>query len=94
MDKILTLHPQGKKGVRIDLDKYELIKANILNLISLYGPMTFTDLLEKMNNELMQNFEGSISWYFISVKLDLEARGILERIPAKKSHLIRLKSVS
>ena len=32
-NKILTLHPEGKKGVNIDLGKYNLIKETIIEII-------------------------------------------------------------
>ncbi|NCS90332.1 MAG: hypothetical protein GW789_16590, partial [Ignavibacteria bacterium] len=39
-DKILTLHPQGKKGVNISLHKYEQIKNFILKTIKKKGVIT------------------------------------------------------
>ena len=40
--------------------------------------------------ELKNKFSGSIPWYVVSVKLDLEARGILERIPKTSPHRLRI----
>jgi hypothetical protein len=39
---------------------------------------------------LMGKLEGSISWYATMVKLDLEARGEIERIPGSSPQRIRL----
>ena len=33
-DRILTLHPEGKKGVNITRDKYEQVKAVILDALT------------------------------------------------------------
>jgi len=49
---------------------------------------------EDVNDYLRERFEGSVSWYFTTVKLDLEARGILERVPGERPQRIRLKEVS
>ncbi len=32
-EKILTLHPQGKKGVNISRAKYEIMKTTILEVL-------------------------------------------------------------
>lgn len=36
------------------------------------------------------NFDGSIGWYYTTIKLDLEARREIERIPGSKPQLIRM----
>jgi hypothetical protein len=41
------------------------------------GPQTFQTLNEAVSEKLEGNFDGSIGWYFTTVKLDLEARGVL-----------------
>ncbi|UCG82698.1 MAG: hypothetical protein JSW38_11000 [Dehalococcoidia bacterium] len=43
-----------------------------------------------MVGEMKGKFEGSIPWYFESVKLDLEARKVIERVPGKKPQHVRL----
>lgn len=41
------------------------------------------DLTEEVRHKLAGHFDGSISWYVTTVKLDLEARGMTERVPRK-----------
>jgi hypothetical protein len=81
MEKILTLHPEGKNGIKIDPKKVEKIKSEILSIIDAYGRPTIKALQEKMNDNIKDRFEGSKSWYLNKEKLDLEARNIPERIP-------------
>ena len=89
-EKILTLHPQNKKGVNISKKKYDQMAAFILDTLSKVEIMTFSDMSDLAVKELTGKFEGSILWYFTSVKLDLEARGMIERIPKTSPHQLRL----
>ena len=88
--KILTQHPAGKQGVNIDRAKYNAVKAAIIDALEEQGEATFTGLGEVVEAQLTGNFDGSISWYYTSVKLDLEARGVLERVPGSRPQRIRL----
>jgi len=47
-------------------------------------------LTKKVVKQLAGNFDGEIPWYVITVKLDLEARGILKQIPKKSPQRITL----
>lgn len=87
-DKIQTLHPKGKNGARIDKAKYETMRAAILEILA-EGPCAFTPLTEKIAQKLEGSFSGSISWYAVTVKQDLEARGIVRQIP--KTKLLRIE---
>ena len=89
-NKILTLHPEGKKGVNIDLGKYNLIKETIIDIVRSNGEISYQEMNKMVIEELKNKFSGSIPWYVVSVKLDLEARGILERIPKTSPHRLRI----
>lgn len=80
-DKILTLHPQGKQGVAIGRAKYDAVRAAIVAALQEQNGMTFGELAEAVTQRLAGRFEGSISWYVTTVKLDLEARGMVARVP-------------
>jgi DNA-binding Lrp family transcriptional regulator len=88
-ENFLTLHPQGKNGVNISKDKYNVMKAAIVNVLQKQGEMTFRELNEEVGRQLEGNFEGSIGWYLTTVKLDLEARGVIERF-GKSPQQLRL----
>jgi hypothetical protein len=87
-DRILTLHPEGKTGVNIAKDKYEAMKAAILDQLATAGPQTHADFRKAITHRLEGTFDGSINWYLESVKLDLEARGIIAH--NRKSRLVSL----
>ncbi|MHC1710365.1 MAG: hypothetical protein AB9819_08180 [Methanomassiliicoccales archaeon] len=80
--KVLTLHPQGKKGRSIDRLKYDLTRQAILDCLE-KGDMAQDELLRCVVLRLENRFEGSKGWYMESVKLDLEARKVIERYKAK-----------
>lgn len=80
---IQTLHPQsGKTNKRILLSKYNTIKENLLAVLA-KKEHTHTELMEALYERVKDNFEGGVQWYGETVKLDLEARKIIERTGAK-----------
>jgi len=81
-EKITTLHPQGKTGRTISKEKYETIKQAILSTLE-EKELTHNELFEQLNKDLGGKFEGNIGWYAETVKLDLEARKLIERINSK-----------
>ena len=89
-EKIKTLHPQGKQGVNIDRAKYDAIRAAILDVAGAQGEVRFKDLPEAVEKALEEPFDGSLSWYVTTVKLDLEARDLLERVPGSSPQRLRL----
>lgn len=81
-EKILTLHPQGKSGKNVNKQTYELFEKAITS--ALRGKeLTHTELLSRLNKDLRGKFSGNISWYGETMKLDLEARKIIERTSSK-----------
>ena len=91
-EKILTLHPQGKKGVNILKRRYDQIKSYILETIQEYEEITFDQLSDLGVTDLRDKFDGKVLWYIVTVKLDLEARGVIERVPTASPQRLRLKA--
>ena len=77
-EKIHTKHPLGKSGKNISKQKYDTLKTAILSALK-NKELTHTELFNHLNNSLKGKFSGNISWYGETVKLDLEARNIIER---------------
>lgn len=87
----LTIHPEPRKqGVRIEKSKYELMRNAILKNLRAHGSMSFTRLGNLLEEQLMKTFDGSVMWYYTTVKLDLEARGEIRRVPNTKPQLIEI----
>jgi len=81
-EKILTKHPHGKSGKNIDRQKYETLKGAIVSALQ-NRELTHAELFSQLNKGLRGQFSGNISWYGETVKLDLEARKIIERTSSK-----------
>lgn len=81
--KIQTLHPQpGKTNKNISLDKYNFIRENVLAVLE-KKELTHPELMEALYQRVKYNFEGNAQWYGETVKLDLEARKLIERTKTK-----------
>ena len=81
-ESILTRHPQGKSGRSIDKGKYDKVAKAIRS--ALRGrELTHTELMSRVKEALDGKFDGNISWYAETVKLDLEARDAVERTSSK-----------
>jgi hypothetical protein len=82
--KIQLRHPQGKKAVSISKDKYELLKTETVLYLSKNPDGTFSDISKTITKNIKERkikFDGSLNWYLEWVKLDLEAQGIIKRVP-------------
>lgn len=87
----MTLHPAGKQGVNILQRRYDMMRDFILETVDQSGEITFGDLTQAAKAGLNDKFDGSIGWYVTTVKLDLEARDLIERIPGSSPQLLRVK---
>ena len=89
-DTIRTLHPEKKQGVNISREKYDIIRKAILSALHKEKDISFMSLSRAVEKEVNGNFEGSVTWYVTTVKLDLEARGVVKRVPHSRPQLVRL----
>lgn len=90
-EKILTLHPQGKNGVNISKAKYDQVRRVILAVITEEQPIAFTEMFNLANDILKEeSFDGKPGWYVTTVKLDLEARKVIERVQKTSPHQLVL----
>jgi Family of unknown function (DUF6958) len=80
-EKILTKHPLGKSGRNIDRQKYDTLKQAILSALQ-NKELTHDELFDRLNKRV-KNFSGNVGWYGETVKLDLEARKLIERTSSK-----------
>jgi 3-methyladenine DNA glycosylase AlkD len=89
-ESILTQHPDGKQGVRILKRRYDLISDAILANLREADTLSFKEMTSRLVEQLQESFDGKVAWYVVTVKLDLEARGLIEQIPGKSPMQLRL----
>ena len=89
---VLT-HPRTGRETKIDTAVYKAVKDSILQSLKGSKGKTFTELADdvvKIMRKKMPGFKGSVPWYTISIRLDLETRGIVETFTEKGKKLNKL----
>jgi hypothetical protein len=92
--KKTTTHPRTGSQFTIAAEIYEPFKSAILQSLKGSKGKTFTELTDevvKIIKKKMPGFKKSIPWYTISIRLDLETRGLVETFVEKGKKLNRLK---
>lgn len=91
--KVTTTHPRTGSQFNIDDAIYQPFKAAIPQSLKGSKGKTFTDLTDdvvKIIRKKIPEFKKSIPWYTISIRLDLETRGLVETFTEKGQKLNRL----
>jgi hypothetical protein len=94
--KIIVTHPETGTERKFDADIYNLFKSAILQSLKGSKGKTFTALTDdviKIIRKKRPDFNRSVPWYTISIRLDLETRGIVETFTEKGKKLNRLTSL-
>jgi hypothetical protein len=92
IDHIVLLRPNGEKGTSIPFERYHSIKEFILNLLNRYEEITLAELLVEAEYRYGQS-NKDVFWDLTNVKLDLEARGLLQVKVGQRTQLITSKKV-
>lgn len=82
----------GRSDGTIDEEKYLAMRRALLSVVPKNGQgILFKDLPGRVEPLLPSELfaQASVTWYTTTVKLDLEARGFLERIPGSKPQRLR-----
>lgn len=93
-EKVMCETPTpGKKPTRIARWKYDLIRGAILEIVPTEEPglefRQLPDLVAKQLTPKQIQELGSVSWYTTTVKLDMEVKGDIERIPGSTPQRLR-----
>jgi hypothetical protein len=92
--KITVIHPATGTERKFDAVIYKPVKAAIIKSLKGSKGKTFSELTDdviKTIRKQLPRFTKSIPWYTISIRLDLETRGIVETFVEKGKKLNRLK---
>ena len=78
LEMVQTKHPVGKSNKPVSKQNYELFKSTITAIVQ-EAELTYTELVGEVTRRLGRSFDGNVDWHTMTVKLDLEARGVIER---------------
>jgi hypothetical protein len=93
-EKIQTRNVTGANGVNISRPMYEDVKKAILHTLSAKDGegMLTKDLPKAVAKQVDKKLfaDASVPWYTTVVKLDLEARGLIKRVPGSQPQMLQL----
>ncbi|MDQ6608441.1 MAG: hypothetical protein M3Y85_01310 [Bacteroidota bacterium] len=86
----------GDTGRKINIEKitYDLFSKAIYDTLKKQEGLTYKQLVESIFDCFKKqhlSFGGSVGWYAVTVKKDMEARGIIDVYMEKGKRLHRLK---
>ncbi len=93
-DRIQTRHPDpARQAPRIPRWKYDAVRSALLDAVPAEDSgIAFADLpgavRQSVGADTLERL-GSVNWHVTVVKLDLEARGELERVPGARPQRVR-----
>ena len=96
-EKVQLLHPEGKNAPAISKEIYTLFENAILETLKSNPGITYTDIAKGVHHYFSDsgiNFKGSVEWYAVTVKMHLDATGIIESYLEKGKKLHRIKKQS
>jgi hypothetical protein len=92
--KVECLNPNSGRSFNMDKSIYDLFSKAIYHTLKTDKGLTFSEIVNGVHDcfkQKGQQFEGSVEWYTISVKKDMEAKGIIETYTEKGKTLNRIK---
>jgi len=94
MAKVECLNPNTGGKMNIDKNIYDVLSKAIRKTLQRGRSLSFTEMMDGVTQYIKTNkidFPGSIGWYGVTVKNDMEARGEIEAFVEKGKKLNKLK---
>lgn len=91
--KVECLNPNTGRRMLIDAATYELFAKAICHTLMGGKELTYTQIVEGVRECFQKEktaFDGSAEWYAVTVKNDLQAKGVLDVFTQKGKKLHRL----
>lgn len=79
--KVECLNPNTGRSMKIDKNIYDLISKNIYHALKEHKALSYTRIVDEVKKCLRHDnvrFEKSVEWYTVTVKHDMEARGVIK----------------
>lgn len=84
--KTTLVHPRSGREMNIDKKIYDIVSKAIYHELKKNKAMTWTELASGVKDCLAANkidFPGSVEWYAISIRNDMETKGIISTYKEK-----------
>jgi hypothetical protein len=94
--KIQLKHPDGKKAPSIATDTYDAICKSLIGCLTRKKKATYAAMVREVGADFKiskTKFRGSLQWYVEWVRLDLEAKGTLKKIPKTSPQQFTLSKI-
>lgn len=92
--KTECINPNTGNSMFIDADTYTLFQKAIYHTLKATPGITFSEIvkgIKKCFKEDKVKFTKSVSWYAVTVKMDMESKKVIETYHEKGTKLHRLK---
>jgi hypothetical protein len=93
-EKIECLNPNTGGRMNIDKTTYDLFSKAIYYTLKKSQPLTYSQIVDGIYNCFQRQktkFGGSVDWYAVTVKHDMQARGVIEAFTEKGRKFHRIK---
>jgi hypothetical protein len=79
--KTILRAPGRRHTIFIEETDYVIIRDFIYHTIRRHKEILIVDLIAQANGELLHKIEGDIGYYILSVKQDMESKGMIKYLP-------------
>jgi len=95
MEKVQLIHPEGKKAISMDKNKYDVLKSAFVECLKAKKAAPFDELLLCVKASLESKkieIKGVLHWNLFWVSLDLEARQELKKDKKASPYIYSINS--
>ena len=92
-NKVECLNPNTGGRMNIDAVTYELFSKAIYHTLKEGNALTYTQIVDGIHDcfkKQKTKFDGSVEWYAVTVKNDMQSKGVMETFIEKGKKLHRL----
>ena len=92
-NKVECLNPNTGGRMNIDKDIYDLFSKAIYHTLKQGKALTYTQLVDGVKEcfkKQKTKFDGSVGWYAVTIKNDMQSTGVIEAFTEKGKKLHRL----
>ncbi len=79
--KTILRAPGRRSAISMDEGDYVVVRDFIYDILQKEKEIMIIDLLDRATNELHQKIDGDIGYTVLSVKQDMETKGVIKRVP-------------